>query len=146
MEDGVFPHVRSLDDAGELEEERRLCYVGLTRAQERLYLTHADHRTLWGGTSYNPPSRFLDELPAELVEERGSTRGASPAKRVRDRELLEVGGAEFRVGDEVVHTKFGTGRIAALSGEGERAEATVDFLDVGRKHLVLAYAPLVKVS
>jgi DNA helicase II / ATP-dependent DNA helicase PcrA len=146
LEDGVFPHVRSLSEPDQLEEERRLCYVGLTRAQERLYLTHADHRTLWGGTSYNPPSRFLDELPAELVEQRGATRASSAAARVRDREMAEIAGQEFRVGDTVMHSKFGRGRLVALEGEGERAEATVDFDSEGRKHLVLAYAPLVRVS
>jgi DNA helicase II / ATP-dependent DNA helicase PcrA len=144
LEDGVFPHVRSLSEPEQLEEERRLAYVGFTRAQDRLYLTHADHRTLWGGTSYNPPSRFLDDLPTPLLEERGATRTTSAGKRARDREMVEIAGAEFAVGDDVVHTKFGPGRIAALSGEGERAEATVDFPDAGRKHLVLAYAPLVR--
>jgi DNA helicase-2/ATP-dependent DNA helicase PcrA len=149
MEDGVFPHVRSLSDTAQLEEERRLAYVGMTRAEDRLYLCHADHRTLWGGTSYNPPSRFLDDLPDALVEHRGSSpspRGSSPGRRVRDAEVLEVAGAEFRVGDRVVHTRFGEGTIRELTGEGERAEATVDFVDAGRKHLVLAYAPLVKLS
>jgi len=144
LEDGVFPHVRSLSEPDQLEEERRLAYVGFTRAQDRLYLSHAEHRTLWGGTSYNPPSRFLDDLPADLVEERGATRGSTPGKRVRDAEMLEVGGMEFHVGDQVIHPKFGPGQVAALSGEGERAEATVDFAEVGRKHLVLAYAPLVR--
>jgi DNA helicase II / ATP-dependent DNA helicase PcrA len=145
LEDGVFPHVRSLSDPQQLEEERRLAYVGFTRAQDRLYLSHADHRTLWGGTSYNPPSRFLDDLPAELVELRGATKVTSAGRRARDREMVELAGAEFRVGDDVIHTKFGQGRITELSGEGERAEATVEFGAAGRKHLVLAYAPLVKV-
>jgi DNA helicase-2/ATP-dependent DNA helicase PcrA len=148
MEDGVFPHVRSLSEPAQLDEERRLAYVGMTRAQDRLHLSHATTRSLWGGTSMNPPSRFLDQLPVGLVEDRGSGAGvgagASPARRARDREVLEIGGAEFRVGDDVLHTKFGTGRIVALAGEGERAEATVDFADEGRKHLILAYAPLVK--
>ena len=144
MEDGVFPHVRSLSEPEQLEEERRLAYVGMTRAQDQLYLSHADHRTLWGGTNFNPPSRFLDQLPVALVEERGSSGGRSPARRTRDREVLEIGGAEFHLGDDVIHPRFGPGRITALSGEGERAEATVDFVDEGRKHLMLAYAPLVK--
>jgi DNA helicase II / ATP-dependent DNA helicase PcrA len=144
MEDGVFPHVRSLSEPAQLEEERRLAYVGMTRAQDRLHLSHAEQRSLWGGTSMNPPSRFLDQLPSALVEERGSRMLSSPARRVRDREVLEIAGAEFHVGDDVVHPKFGDGRIVALSGEGERAEATVDFIDDGRKHLMLAYAPLVK--
>jgi DNA helicase-2/ATP-dependent DNA helicase PcrA len=144
LEDGVFPHVRSLADPASLEEERRLAYVGFTRAQDRLYLAHADHRTLWGGTSYNPPSRFLDDLPDDLVEQRQATAVSSAGRRARDAELVEVAGAEFAVGDTVTHATFGRGRISALSGEGERAEATVQFLDGGRKHLVLAYAPLVK--
>jgi DNA helicase II / ATP-dependent DNA helicase PcrA len=144
MEDGVFPHVRSLSEPAQLEEERRLAYVGMTRAQDRLHLSHAEQRSLWGGTNMNPPSRFLDQLPSALVEERGSRVLSSPARRVRDREVLEIAGAEFHVGDDVVHAKFGAGRIVALSGEGERSEATVDFIDDGRKHLMLAYAPLVK--
>jgi len=144
MEDGVFPHVRSLSEPEQLEEERRLAYVGMTRAQDRLHLSHAEHRTLWGGTTANPPSRFLDQLPPDLVEERGSTLRASPARRARNREVLEIGGAEFHVGDDVIHPKFGDGRIISLSGEGERAEAEVDFVDEGRKHLMLAYAPLVR--
>src|SRR2546429_9794521 len=68
MEDGVFPHFRSMGDGGELEEERRLAYVGITRARERLYLTHAWSRSLWGSTSYNPPSRFLSEIPSDLLK------------------------------------------------------------------------------
>jgi len=143
-EDGVFPHVRSLDDPGELAEERRLAYVGMTRAERRLYLCHADHRTLWGGTSYNPPSRFFREIPATLVEEHLSSRSGSAAGRVRDREVLEIDGQEFRVGDQVIHTTYGSGMIRALDGEGESAEATVDFDSEGIKTLLLAYAPLVK--
>jgi len=144
MEDGVFPHVRSLSEPEQLEEERRLAYVGMTRAQDRLHVSHAEHRTLWGGTNANPPSRFLDQLPVDLVEERGSTLRSSPARRARNREVLEIGGAEFHVGDDVIHPKFGDGRIISLSGEGERAEAEVAFVDEGRKHLMLAYAPLVR--
>src|SRR5207244_12839221 len=80
MEDGVFPHLRSIGEPEQLEEERRLAYVGLTRARERLYVTHAWCRTLSGGTQYNPPSRFLDEIPASLVEEvKGSRRGSRRA-------------------------------------------------------------------
>ena len=144
LEDGVFPHVRSLTDPEELEEERRLAYVGITRAEERLYLTHADHRTLWGGSSYNPPSRFLRELPPELVEERSSKSTGSAAKRVRDAEVLSIDGEDFRIGDKVLHTRYGQGWIRAIAGEGENAEVTVDFDAVGRKDLLLAYAPLVR--
>ncbi len=146
LEDGVFPHVRSLSDPQQLEEERRLAYVGMTRAQDRLHLTHAEHRSLWGGVNYNPPSRFLEEVPDELVEVRSARVGSSAAKRRRDVEVLEIGGAEFRVGDTVMHTKFGQGVVRELDGEGERAEATVEFGEEGVKHLMLAYAPLVKVG
>ena len=145
LEDGVFPHVRSLSDPEELEEERRLAYVGITRAEERLYLTHADHRSLWGGSSYNPPSRFLREIPPELVTELSSRAGGSAAKRQRDKEVMAFEGEEFRRGGRVLHTKFGEGTIVELSGEGEHAEATVDFDAAGRKQLLLAYAPLVSI-
>jgi DNA helicase II / ATP-dependent DNA helicase PcrA len=144
LEDGVFPHVRSLSDPQQLEEERRLAYVGVTRAQDRLYLAHATHRMLWGQSSYNPPSRFLAEVPEALVELRGATATTSAAKRRRDVEVVELAGAEFRVGDQVLHTRFGSGRVLELTGEGERAEATVEFASEGVKHLLLAYAPLVR--
>jgi DNA helicase II / ATP-dependent DNA helicase PcrA len=146
LEDGVFPHVRSLGDSEELEEERRLCYVGITRAQRRLYLCHASHRTLWGGMSYNPPSRFLAEVPDRLVDARGGAGdgGATAASRVRDREVLEFEGVEFRVGDRVRHARFGAGRILEVGGEGESAEALVDFDDIGKKKLLLLYAPLIR--
>jgi DNA helicase-2/ATP-dependent DNA helicase PcrA len=143
LEDGVFPHVRSLSEPDQLEEERRLCYVGLTRAEERLYVAHADHRTLWGGASYNPPSRFLAELPGRLVEVRESEPG-SAATAVRDREALEFEGVELRVGDRVRHSRFGRGRILEVAGEGESAEALVDFEETGTKRLLLLYAPLIK--
>ncbi|MBW3579043.1 MAG: UvrD-helicase domain-containing protein [Actinobacteria bacterium] len=143
MDDRVFPHVRSLSEPEQLEEERRLCYVGLTRAKDRLYVAHADHRTLWGGTSYNPPSRFLSELPERVVDVRSDERGAA-ARRVRDREALEFDGIQFRVGDAVRHSRFGRGRILEVAGDGESAEALVDFPEVGKKRLLLLYAPLVK--
>ncbi len=144
MEDGVFPHVRSMNDPEELAEERRLAYVGITRAEQHLHLTHADRRMLWGGSSYNPPSRFLGEIPTTLTTLEAATGTDSAAKRVRDREVLELDGVEFSVGDMVVHTSYGDGVIQSLSGSGDDAEATVDFDDVGRKQLLLAYAPLVR--
>jgi DNA helicase-2/ATP-dependent DNA helicase PcrA len=138
MEDGVFPHYRSMGDAAELEEERRLAYVGITRAQERLYLSHAWSRSLFGSTSYNPPSRFLSEIPGELlrsVEAEPDGRGAG-----RDREVAQVG-----PGDTVHHDKWGEGVVVAVSGRGTDAEATIAFEDVGEKRLILAYAPLRRV-
>jgi DNA helicase II / ATP-dependent DNA helicase PcrA len=141
MEDGVFPHVRSIGDPDELEEERRICYVGLTRARQRLVLTHADHRTLWGGLSYNPPSRFLQEIPAGLVSVVGSEAIPSAPRRAGDAPRAGAG-LEVGVGDQVVHPRFGRGRVAAITGEGDRAQATVDFAGAGRKQLLLAYAGL----
>jgi DNA helicase-2/ATP-dependent DNA helicase PcrA len=149
LEEGVFPHNRSLTNPDELEEERRLAYVGVTRARERLYLTHAVCRSLWGGTNYNPPSRFLKEVPADLVrvvgETRASSRGSSApfgsatAPHPPD---LRRAGADWRVGQEVVHERWGPGVITALEGSGEKAQATVWFAEQGEKRLLLAYAPL----
>jgi DNA helicase-2/ATP-dependent DNA helicase PcrA len=176
LEDGVFPHVRSLGDPDELEEERRLCYVGLTRAEERLYLCHAWSRMMFGSTDYRPPSRFLDEIPAELValsgaDDRpgrgrrgggdgggggrggglGAHREAVVAAAMRRDNEQPVGarGAEqlgLRVGDDVHHEKFGDGVIVDISGSGDKAEARVRFRDVGEKTLLLSWAPLARVS
>jgi DNA helicase-2/ATP-dependent DNA helicase PcrA len=159
LEDGVFPHVRSLGDPDELEEERRLCYVGLTRAEERLYLCHAWSRMMFGATDYRPPSRFLEEIPDELVlstgDERprgrglGAHREAVVAAAVRRDTGLAGHGAEqlgLRVGDDVVHEKFGEGVIVDISGNGDKAEARVRFRDVGEKTLLLSWAPLTRVS
>ncbi len=152
LEEGVFPHMRSLTEPEELEEERRLAYVGITRAKERLYLTHALNRSLWGGVNYNPPSRFLKEIPSALVNKvgdeprrarsGGSFDGASgfgSAPRYPDMERANAG---WRVGQEVSHTRWGSGVITSLSGFGEKAEATIWFSDVGEKRLLLAYAPI----
>jgi DNA helicase-2/ATP-dependent DNA helicase PcrA len=224
MEDGVFPHLRSIGEPDQLEEERRLAYVGITRAQERLYVTHAWVRNLFGGTQYNPPSRFLDEIPAALVEDvKGSRRGSrrssgswgsggsgygsgsgsygagsgsygsgstgggtsNPSRRgpavssydpddeegMRGRgrrddrgpgyeahreRIVESAlrptppspsGAEqlgLKVGDDVLHKKFGEGVILNLRGEGDKTEAVVRFAGVGEKTLLLSWAPLEK--
>jgi DNA helicase-2/ATP-dependent DNA helicase PcrA len=156
LEDGVFPHMRSLGDPDELEEERRLCYVGITRARERLYLCHAWSRMLFGRTDFYPPSRFLSEIPEELVEVLGEDR---PAGRGRDAHRDAVVSAAItnntgrgtrltglRVGDDVGHDTFGEGVILDLIGEGEKAEAVVRFRDVGEKRLLLAWAPLQKLD
>jgi DNA helicase II / ATP-dependent DNA helicase PcrA len=154
LEDGVFPHMRSLGDPEELEEERRLCYVGITRAQERLYLCHAWSRTLFGRTEFYPPSRFLSEIPEELVEARGETRPVGGGDRYGAHREAVVSAAlasspargaqapALRVGDDVDHETFGEGVILDLVGEGDRAEAVVRFRDVGEKRLLLAWAPL----
>jgi DNA helicase-2/ATP-dependent DNA helicase PcrA len=149
LEEGVFPHNRSLTNPEELEEERRLAYVGITRARERLYLTHAVCRSLWGGTNYNPPSRFLKEIPADLVRVVGETR---LSERGRSGSFASAGAphapdlrraqAAWRVGQDVVHERWGPGVITSLEGQAEKAQATVWFAEVGEKRLLLAYAPL----
>ncbi len=152
LEDGVFPHYRSMGDSAELEEERRLAYVGITRARERLYVCHAWSRSLFGTTSYNPPSRFLSEIPAELLrsieeEETGSAVIGGRSSSIREavttgrRETLEVS-----PGETVLHDKWGEGVVLTTSGSGSDAEATVIFEDAGEKRLLLAYAPLKRVG
>ncbi len=143
MEDGVFPHMRSLGDPDELEEERRLCYVGLTRAEQRLYLTSAWSRLLFGATSYNPPSRFIKEIPEDLVEKAGK-RKRDPKKESIGGPRPTVSGSEIAVGDRVRHDTWGVGVVSQVIGEGDRAEAEVDF-EEGSKRLLLAWAPLTKV-
>jgi len=158
MEDGVFPHYRSMGDAAELEEERRLAYVGITRAKERLYLCHAWSRSLFGTTSYNPPSRFLGEIPAELLrsleegEEAGAVIGAG-GRGAADGSALRAAVTsgrraplEISAGDTVHHERWGEGVVLTVRGAGSEAEATVRFAEAGEKRLLLAYAPLRKVG
>jgi DNA helicase-2/ATP-dependent DNA helicase PcrA len=147
MEDGVFPHYRSMGDGAQLEEERRLAYVGITRARERLYLTHAWSRSLFGTTSYNPPSRFLAEIPSDLLRsiEEDELRDAAEADPSAIRLAVSTGTVptvEVVAGDTVVHDRWGEGVVLTVSGRGTDAEATVIFEDVGQKRLLLAYAPL----
>jgi len=161
MEEGVFPHLRSLGEPDELEEERRLAYVGITRARERLYLSHAWCRTLWGQTQYNPPSRFIKEIPEVLVHaaeggRRAAVRAGAAGLRTRD-QIVEAAmrraktgpvhgtGADrlgLRAGETVVHAKWGEGVVISVRGEGDKAEAKVRFPSVGEKHLALSLAPL----
>jgi len=155
LEDGIFPHLRSLGDPDELEEERRLCYVGITRAQERLYLCHAWSRTLFGRTEFYPPSRFLSEIPEELVEVLGETKPIGGGIGAHREAVVSAALASspraaqtpnLRLGDDVDHETFGEGVIVDLIGEGDRAEAVVRFRDVGEKRLLLAWAPLQKLD
>ncbi len=149
MEDGLFPHQRSVADSQGLEEERRLCYVGITRAKETLYVTHAEQRRLYGMDSFSQPSRFISEIPAELVEEvrslahrarplaDGASRGCHSSANASPAEELGV-----RLGQRVRHAKFGDGIILNCSGQGAHAQVEVNFESVGTKILVLAYANL----
>jgi len=140
LEDGVFPHIRAMTEPTELEEERRLAYVGITRARERLYLTHAWSRSLWGGSSYNPPSRFLSEIPQELVR----LIGAEESEEAQPAPAPPV--LSLAVGDSVFHDKWGKGVVVEVAGRGGDAQATVHFDSEGPKRLLLAYAPLTKIS
>ena len=142
MEDGVFPHYRSMTYSAELEEERRLAYVGITRARRRLYLTHAWSRSLFGGSNFNPPSRFLSEIPPHLVHQLKGEPQQPAAPEGGSRFGHEP--AEVPEGDTVFHDKWGEGAVVAVSGAGQRAEATIAFEDVGEKRVLLAFAPLAR--
>ncbi|MGW1589440.1 DNA helicase PcrA [Streptomyces sp. NPDC002386] len=167
MEDGVFPHMRALGQNKELEEERRLAYVGITRARERLYLTRSAMRSAWGQPSYNPPSRFLEEIPAAHMEWKRTGRTApvssGPAAGVAaslssSRSRSAASGASgfatrrstgkpvvaLTVGDRVTHDQFGLGTVVGVKGTGDNAEATIDFGDAKPKRLLLRYAPVEK--
>jgi DNA helicase-2/ATP-dependent DNA helicase PcrA len=154
MEDGVFPHQRSLYEPRELEEERRLAYVGITRARQRLYLSRALVRSAWGAPSHNPASRFLTEIPDRLVDwrrtEEDQTRWHRPPATRTQRAASSRGSRPSRpvpvlsAGDRVTHDTFGLGTVVATSGVGEHAQATVDFGDEGLKTLLLRYAPVEK--
>ncbi len=143
MEDGVFPHLRSLGDPGELEEERRLAYVGITRAQDRLYLTSAWSRMLFGGSNYNPPSRFLTEIPAGLQEKAGKRARRSASERAASvGPRTTVSSGQIGPGDRVRHDKWGLGTVREVVGTGDMAEAEIMFDTQGKKRLLLAWAPL----
>jgi DNA helicase-2/ATP-dependent DNA helicase PcrA len=157
LEDSVFPHSRSMEDPKELEEERRLAYVGVTRAMRRLYVSRAVVRSAWGAPMHNPASRFLDDLPDDLLDWRRteadgtSWTGVSTGMRQAvSRTLPGRKSANRRpvpslaAGDRVVHDSFGMGTVVSLQGSGEQAVAAVDFGSEGVKRLLLRYAPVEK--
>ena len=152
MEEGLFPHSRSSDDPDKLEEERRLCYVGMTRAKRKLCMSYAESRRLYGGSDrYSTPSRFLRELPPERVEEvRLRGRVSRPGLRVPRRrragpEPMHDESNGLRLGQRVQHPKFGEGVVLMYEGQGAHARVQVNFEDAGSKWLVVAYANLVPV-
>ncbi|WP_407662615.1 UvrD-helicase domain-containing protein [Microlunatus elymi] len=168
LEDGIFPHQRALGERAELEEERRLAYVGLTRARKRLYLSRAIVRSAWGAPQHNPPSRFLAEIPVDLIDWRRtegavtSWRSSSATSYERERAKDEATARwrntvgfgsslpkkkeipSLQAGDRVLHSVFGMGSVIATSGAGENAKADVDFGSSGVKRLSLRHAPLEK--
>jgi DNA helicase-2/ATP-dependent DNA helicase PcrA len=155
MEEGIFPHSRTLGDRAEVEEERRLAYVGLTRARKRLYLSRSEYRSSWGAPTYNPPSRFLSEIPEAVISWNvsatslkprsmlgGSTRTFGPPPKATGKRAEVT--LELAVGDRVSHDTFGMGKVIGVAGAGDRAEATIDFGSTGEKRLLLRYAPVEK--
>ena len=148
MEEGLFPNTRSIEEAGRLEEERRLAYVGITRARQKLVLCHAEARRLHGQDMYGLPSRFLREIPSSLLNEvRPKAQVARPmfnqgyARRNAGHAVLEESPG-VRLGQNVMHAKFGTGVVVDIEGSGAHARVQVNFDDAGSKWLVLAYANL----
>ena len=149
MEDGLFPHQRSIADPNGLEEERRLCYVGITRAKQTLYVTYAEQRRLHGMDNFSQPSRFISELPDEYTEEvRPRVQVSRPMRSPSRRTTTMVPGAELgiRLGQRVRHAKFGDGVILNCEGQGAHARVEVNFETAGTKWLVLSYANLETVS
>ncbi|QNN51509.1 DNA helicase PcrA [Nocardioides mesophilus] len=169
LEDGIFPHQRALGDQHELEEERRLAYVGLTRAQRRLYLSRAVVRSAWGAPAHNPASRFLDELPVDLVDWRRteaaqtswnrpvqsslpSRTAGPPTRRFGSAAVRADADAKARTrevpslapGDRVLHDTFGMGSVVTVEGVADKAVASIDFGSQGVKRLLLRYAPVEK--
>lgn len=147
VEENLFPHRMSLDEGRGLEEERRLCYVGITRAMHRLIISYAEARRIHGSDSYNAPSRFLREIPRELVQEiRVNSFRSQPALHSVDSHAFnfkkDVPGIEFFLGQRVLHQKFGEGVILNVEGQGASARVQVNFDDEGSKWLVLQFAKL----
>jgi DNA helicase-2/ATP-dependent DNA helicase PcrA len=162
LEEGTFPHSRAWHNPSELEEERRLAYVGITRARERLYLSRAMSRMTWGAPSAGTASRFLDEIPEDLLSwlrggpdsnlmrtapTRGGFGGAPAMEQLLKNRTPEEAATEFDLapGDRVLHDKFGMGKVEAIAGTGPNAQVTVDFGGaVGQKRLLLRYSPVTK--
>lgn len=151
MEEGIFPHSRALGDPEELQEERRLAYVGLTRARANLFITRAEYRTSWGAPNYNAASRFLSEIPDSVIEwnqaQVGSVLSKAGVKRsaIWPKATGKVSNTiKLEIGDRVSHDTFGLGTVLTVIGEGDRAEANINFGSFGEKRLLLRYAPVEK--
>ena len=146
LEEGLFPHQMSVEEPGRMSEERRLCYVGVTRAMQKLYLTYAEARRLNGTDRYNRVSRFVQEIPKALIQEVRShesiVRPAYHTEHKVKRIASEVEGTDFELGQKVLHSKFGEGWITNYEGHGQQARVEVKFDAVGSKWLMLAFAKL----
>jgi DNA helicase-2/ATP-dependent DNA helicase PcrA len=152
MEEGILPHFRSIDDPEQLEEERRLCYVGITRAQRTCYLVRAFRRRLMGASNVNGPSRFLNDIPRDQVssgsvwddEELPSASGTAAPAPARPAPAAAAPVTEFKAGDHVRHEKFGSGIVVGYRRVKEDAEVTVAFDGAGLKRLLLSFARIEK--
>ncbi len=144
VEEGLFPHQMSLDEPGRLAEERRLCYVGITRARQRLYLTHAETRRLYGNETYPHRSRFISEIPAELMEEvrLGGSVSFAASRPAGFSSVQEPSVGGMRLGQRVLHAKFGDGVVLNVEGQGAQARVQVNFDGIGSKWLMMEYANL----
>ena len=146
FEEGLFPHKRSIEEAGQLEEERRLCYVGITRSMKKLHFIHAEMRNLYGSETFNPPSRFLREVPSELTVE-VRTGGNIPRKFKNSPRLIDgqVPETDFSLGQRVRHGKFGEGVILNYEGQGANARVQVKFGSSSSKWLMVEFANLLPI-
>ncbi len=156
MEEGLFPMSRALNSDHELEEERRLCYVGITRAMKKLYISHAQQRTLYGKTNYNPMSRFIKEISKEFVAgdweavEKQRKEALQPSKGIyrgvtinQKPKIVDVSSSqEVKPGSKIIHGKFGQGTVISVKGSGENAELTIAFESAGIKKLVMGFSPI----
>jgi DNA helicase-2/ATP-dependent DNA helicase PcrA len=145
MEEGVLPHFKSLPDPEQMEEERRLCYVGITRAKDKVYLVYALRRSLMGSSAHNPPSRFLKDIPAHLIASPGSqSMQAAPGQKVPQINPLPSRPA-LKAGEHVSHAMFGEGIVVSCAPSGDDHEVTIAFKgDAGVKKFLLSLAPLEK--
>jgi len=152
LEEGILPHRKSFDNPEEMEEERRLCYVGITRAKKRLYLLRSYRRSLFGGSTANPPSRFLQDISSNLISQRGLweerlTPIASPDLNLDSQPSLRpIGTLTLKVGDHVHHSKFGPGIVMNCNPTRDDQELTVAFEEAGVKKLLASLAPLEKIE
>jgi DNA helicase-2/ATP-dependent DNA helicase PcrA len=147
MEEGVLPHFKSLPDPEQMEEERRLCYVGITRAKERVYLVYTLRRSLMGSSAHNPPSRFLKDIPLDLVTS-PNAQPAETAKRVKHTSTTSLPlKPALKAGEHVTHAMFGEGIVVSCSPSGDDHEVTIAFKgDAGVKKFLLSLAPLEKLA
>jgi DNA helicase II / ATP-dependent DNA helicase PcrA len=170
LEEGMFPHFNSSGTEKEIEEERRLCYVGITRARDRIYLSSAEIRRTFGDISYKQPSRFIEEIPDRLLHATeyfsegrnggaggdlfGGYRGmrgreekaAYPAAERTPDLAAEAGGNAFNIRDDVVHPKFGAGSIIGIEGSGDNRKLIIRFRTGGKKTFLQKYTPLEKID